>query len=75
VRRSTNDASLATVIAHEVSHFLALQHVTNVGVSGTVYSDPLDDTEPGQGNLMQNGSKLTADQGFAISRSALLQTQ
>jgi hypothetical protein len=75
IRRSTNDPSLAIVIAHEVSHFLALQHVTNVGVSGMVYPDPLDDTQPGQSNLMQNGSKLTPDQGFALSRSALLRTQ
>lgn len=72
VRRSTNDGQLAIVIAHETSHFLALQHVTNVGVSGMVYPDPLDDTQPGQGNLMQTGSKLTPDQGFALSRSALL---
>jgi len=75
VRRSTNDAQLATVIAHEASHFLALQHVTNVGVSGMIYPDPLDDTQPNQNNLMTNGTALTADQGFALSRSPLLQTE
>lgn len=75
VRRSTNDAQLAIVIAHETSHFLALQHVTNVGVSGMVYPDPLDDTQPGQSNLMQSGSALTPDQGFALSRSALLRAE
>lgn len=75
VRHSTNDASLAIVIAHEVSHFLALQHVTNRGASGMIYPDPLDDTSPTQDNLMQNGTRLTADQGFALSRSALLQMQ
>ena len=75
VRRSANDSQLAIVIAHETSHFLALQHVTNVGVSGMVYPDPLDDTQPGQSNLMQSGSKLTPDQGFALSRSALLRVQ
>jgi hypothetical protein len=75
VRRSTNDSSLAIVIAHETSHFLALQHVTNAGTSGMVYPDPLDDTQPGQNNLMQSGSILTPDQGFALSRSALLTTQ
>lgn len=74
VRRSSNDSQLAIVIAHETSHFLALQHVTNVGVSGMVYPDPLDDTQPGSSNLMQSGSALTADQGFALSRSALLRT-
>ena len=75
VRRSANDSQLAIVIAHETSHFLALQHVTNVGVSGMVYPDPLDDTQPAQSNLMQSGSKLTPDQGFALSRSALLRVQ
>ena len=75
VRRSTNDSQLAVVIAHETSHFLALQHVTNVGVSGKVYPDPLDDTQTGQMNLMQSGSKLTADQAFALSRSALLRAE
>jgi len=75
VRRSTIDQSLAIVIAHETSHFLALQHVTNAGISGMIYPDPLDDTQPGQNNLMQNGSVLTSDQGFSLSRSALLTTQ
>jgi hypothetical protein len=72
IRNSTNDSTLATVIAHEASHFLALQHVTNTGVSGMIYADPLDDTQPGQNNLMQTGTLLTHDQGFALSRSALL---
>jgi hypothetical protein len=74
IRRSTNDQNLAIVIAHETSHFLALQHVTNTGISGKVYPDPLDDTQPGLNNLMQSGTLLTADQGFALSRSALLTT-
>ncbi len=75
VRRSANDSNLAIVIAHETSHFLALQHVTNVGISGMVYPDPLDDTQPGQNNLMQSGSALTSGQGFALSRSALLRAE
>lgn len=66
---------VATVIAHETCHFLALQHVVNRGASGTIYPDPLDDTQPGQMNLMENGTKLTPDQAFALSRSALLQGQ
>ena len=74
VRRSTNDQNLAIVIAHETSHFLALQHVTNTGISGKIYPDPLDDTQPGQNNLMQSGTVLTPDQAFALSRSALLTT-
>jgi hypothetical protein len=74
VRQNASDLAMATVIAHETSHFLALQHVTNKGVSGTTYPDPLDDTQPGQNNLMQSGTVLTPDQGFALSRSALLTT-
>jgi hypothetical protein len=75
IRRSTNDQTLGVVIAHETCHFLALQHVTNQGVSGMIYPDPLDDTQPAQNNLMQSGTVLTADQGFALSRSALLTVQ
>lgn len=73
VRTSVNDAQAARVIAHEVCHFLALQHVQNVGVSGEIYPDPLDDTLPGQNNLMESGTLLTPDQAFALQRSWLLQ--
>lgn len=62
----------ARVTAHEVAHFLALQHVQNRGISGAVYPDPLDDTTPGADNLMEDGTVLTADQSFALTRSALL---
>lgn len=74
VERTANDASIGFTIAHELAHFLALQHVTNTGVSGMTYPDPLDDTVPGQPNMMQSGTgtTLTADQAFALSRSALL---
>lgn len=73
VRPTAVDGQIARVIAHEVCHFLALQHVQNIGVSGQVYPDPLDDTAPGQNNLMENGTALTADQTFALTRSWLLQ--
>jgi hypothetical protein len=72
VRGSLPAVELARVTAHEVAHFLALQHVENRGVSGAIYPDPLDDTVPGAGNLMERGTLLTADQAFALSRSALL---
>lgn len=62
----------ARVTAHEVAHFLALQHVQNRGISGALYPDPLDDTTPGADNLMEDGTVLTADQSFALTRSALL---
>lgn len=62
----------ARVTAHEVAHFLALQHVQNRGISGATYPDPLDDTTPGADNLMEDGTILTPGQSFALSRSALL---
>jgi hypothetical protein len=62
----------ARVTAHEVAHFLALQHVQNRGISGSTYPDPLDDTTPGADNLMQGGTVLTPGQSFALGRSALL---
>ena len=64
----------AYAIVHELCHFVALQHVENVGVSGVRYPDPRDDTTPGASNLMTSGTALTAAQAFALSRSALLTT-
>ncbi|MGE3456124.1 MAG: hypothetical protein AB7O24_13515 [Kofleriaceae bacterium] len=72
IRGGKAPTELARVIAHEAGHFLGLQHVENRGVSGMTYPDPLDDTHPGELNLMEVGTVLTADQGFVLSRSALL---
>jgi len=72
VRGGTAWNQIARVAAHEAAHFLALQHVQNVGISGTRYPDPIDDTTPGVDNLMESGTRLTAGQAFALSRSALL---
>ena len=72
VRGGTQWGQIARVTAHEVAHFLALQHVQNVGVSGMRYPDPIDDTTPGADNLMESGTRLTPGQAFALSRSALL---
>ena len=70
--RRGSAASLGRVFAHEVSHFLALQHVVNRGASGKLYPDLIADTEPKQGNLMEDGTKITPDQAYALTRSALL---
>ncbi|MDQ3366818.1 MAG: hypothetical protein M3680_15440 [Myxococcota bacterium] len=72
VRGGLAATELARITAHEAGHFLALQHVLNRGTSGRSYPDPLDDTQPGVDNLMEGGTRLTADQAFALSRSALL---
>jgi hypothetical protein len=72
VRGGFPPVELARITAHEVAHFLALQHIENRGISGMVYPDPLDDTATGVDNLMDEGTVLTPGQGFAISRSAIL---
>lgn len=75
VANDTDATNLARVVAHEVAHFLGLQHVTNRGVSGKVYADPLADTSPTMPNLMTKGTELTPDQIFVLSRSSLLTTK
>ena len=75
IRGDFQATELARVTAHEVAHFLALQHVQNHGISGRTYPDPLDDTTPGVDNLMEDGTTLTPGQSIALSRSALLVTQ
>jgi hypothetical protein len=72
VRYVSDDPILSRVLVHELAHFLALHHVENRGISGTVYPDPLEDTLPGTGNLMDDGTDISAGQAFALSRSALL---
>ncbi len=72
VRGGFQPAEMARITAHEVAHFLALQHVQNRGISGMTYPDPIDDTTPGVDNLMEDGTVLTPGQSFALTRSALL---
>lgn len=72
VAAAGGDAAFARVVAHEVAHFLGLQHVQNKGTSGKVYDDPLDDTNPATSNLMTNGTAITPGQIFVLQKSALL---
>jgi hypothetical protein len=72
IEPTTGGVISGRVVAHEVAHFLGLQHVQNVGVSGTVYPDPLDDTVSGADNLMQFGTMLTAGQAFVLQKSPIL---
>jgi hypothetical protein len=76
VLRRVAGALMARVFAHELSHFLGLQHLRDVGASGAEYTDPLPDTELGMGNLMETtGTIITPAQAFVLSRSALLRQQ
>ena len=73
VASQAQGAELPRVLAHEIGHYLGLAHPVDTGSSGAAYPDPLDDTEPGRGNLMSgDGVALTRDQAFVVSRSPLL---
>jgi hypothetical protein len=66
-------ARMARVAAHELAHYLGAAHVVDRGASGARYDDGLDDTEPGEGNLMDEaGDRLSPAQAFVLRRSALL---
>lgn len=72
VARAEGD-QLARALAHEIGHFAGLSHLVDTGRSGAEVPDPLDDTEPGRGNLMSGeGTAVTQDQAFVLSRSPLL---
>lgn len=73
LRQLESDDFMGRVFAHEVCHFLGLQHLVDFGASGTRHFDPFPDTEPAQGNLMESsGLMLTPSQKFALSRNPLL---
>jgi hypothetical protein len=65
---------MAHSLAHELSHFLGLQHTQNVDLGGNIDPDPIDDTDPSQPNLMgpTPGTTLTAGQSAVLRRSPLL---
>lgn len=75
VRRSSSAAEQARVAAHELCHFLALQHVVNHDTSGAVIPDPIPNTIEGEGNLMASGTgstRLTVGQATVLRKSPLL---
>jgi len=73
--RLDGGTELARVLAHEICHYLGLWHVQHRSHSGALHLDPLDDTETGTGNLMDEegrGTSLTPDQSFVLARHPLL---
>jgi len=68
----SSDTTMARIFAHEVSHFLGLQHLSNRSASGKRYPGPISDAKLGENNLMEYGTVITPGQAFALSRSALL---
>jgi hypothetical protein len=75
VRSDADPVRRARTMAHEIAHYLALQHVENVA-GAVVYSDVHDDTSPNTGNLMDtgDGTLISASQAYALSRSAMLRS-
>jgi hypothetical protein len=71
VERGADDVT-ARVAAHELAHYLGLRHVVDRSASGVAYPDRLDDTSPRAYNLMDDGTRLTADQAYVLRRSAVL---
>ena len=69
---------LARVLAHEIGHYLGLWHVDHVTRHGAKQADPLADTEPGTGNLMDEvhrGTRLTRDQGEVMRLHPLVRAR
>ncbi|HEY5924400.1 MAG TPA: hypothetical protein VIV11_22135 [Kofleriaceae bacterium] len=75
VRRAALDDVQAHLVAHEIAHFLGLQHIVNVTEAGRIDKDPILDTTLDEPNLMDLGTSLTPGQVFALSRSAMLTTR
>ncbi|HWM84553.1 MAG TPA: hypothetical protein VNO33_01920 [Kofleriaceae bacterium] len=75
VARLDGGDELARVLAHELCHYLGLWHVQHASRTGALHRDPLDDTEPDRGNLMDEAGKgtlLTPGQRFVLARHPLL---
>lgn len=79
------DLVLGRVVAHELSHFLGVQHTEDFLASGDVVPDPFDDTETFGRNLMGSVDQaaplgpedlvISPRQAFRLRRSALLATE
>lgn len=72
VERSSNYEVMARLAAHEIAHFLGLDHPTRWSASDGVYRDGLVNSAEIVTNLMGSGSELTAEQIYVITRSPLL---
>ena len=66
VERSSNYEVMARLAAHEIAHFLGLDHPTRWSASDTVYRDGL------VSGAMSSGTELTPEQIYVITRSPLL---
>lgn len=60
------------VLAHELAHFLGLPHVRTITSDGVTHDDAIPDTQPGNDNLMEHGTRLTPGQVSVLLLSPLL---
>ena len=73
IKTTGSTSAMGRTLAHEVCHFLGLQHVSNRGLSGAVFEDAFDDTSAGDlRNLMSQGTFLSPKQIFALRKSPLV---
>ncbi len=72
VRDAFLPSDLGRVIAHEIGHYLGLAHVEAIRDDGTIERDAYDDTDSDTPNLMDAGTRLSAQQREALLLSPLL---
>ncbi len=72
IERSEDYDFMAYLAAHEISHFLGLDHPRRWSASEKVYTDGLGDTDDPLLNLMGSGLELSPEQVFVLTRSPLL---
>lgn len=72
VERSINYEVMARLAAHEIEHFLGLDHPTRWSASDGVYRDGLVPSAELVTNLMGSGTELNPAQIYVITRSPLL---
>ena len=72
VERSSNYEVMARLAAHEIAHFLGLDHPTRWSASDGVYRDGLVSGAEVVTNLMSSGTELNPAQIYVITRSPLL---
>jgi hypothetical protein len=72
VERSLNYEVMARLTAHEIAHFLGLDHPTRWSASDISYRDGLVPSAEVVTNLMGSGAELNEAQIFVMTRSPLL---